>query len=267
MKLAAKTCFLVLMATGCRKTELLGMDVDHFQPFQDRWIFDLQRMAKTFAPNNPDHNLNTLITRKNPNSKLCPVEHLKHYMKRTVTCRSSTQLFISCVPPYAEITGQRITKWIKLILSQIGITDGSFQQSTRSVVSSSLFDKGAPIDSILKQCKWKSASTFYRHYYRHNPSLSQASFCQNKRKIYFHTRVSTKPTSGHLARPSQFCTARKRPIASGLSRPITTTVTQESSPLCRVPVVRLLPKTPPPQASPSPSASVTPPRPTPLFWR
>ena len=240
------------------------MDVDHFQTFQDRWIFYLQRMAKMFTPTNPDHNLNTLVIRKNPNSKLGPIEHLKHYMKCTATCRSSTQLFISCIPPYAEITGQRITKWIKIILSQIGITDGSFPQSTRSVVSSSLFDKGAPIDSILVQCKWKSASMFYRYYYRHNPSVSQASFRQNKKQIYQLTRVAAKPRHGKPIQTSLFRSVRKCTSTSGLPHPVTSTVTQEPSLPRQVPMVRLLPESPPQNTSSSPSASITPPCPTPL---
>ena len=163
LQLAAKTSALILFSTGCRKRELLGMDIRYMSTFPNKLEFDLQVFTKTYSTVSTAPDLIKLQVVRNPNIASCPVLHLEVYLSRTKSIRSSQRVFISSISPYGAITNQRMAKWIKLVFRESGIVapdePATFLQSTRSAVSSALYAKGVPVDTILAHCKWK-VSTF-----------------------------------------------------------------------------------------------------------
>ena len=207
LELASKTTMLILLATGCRKRELLGLHLDHMTCFMDKTVFNQQYLSKTFTSKSGNYDCMILTITSNPNIKLCPVYHLSTYINRTASQRTTRSVFISSTPPYDQISGQCLSNWIKLPFKQAGLLpQKSSLQSTRSVVSSTMFQQGVPLNQILAHCKWSSGSVFYRHYFHHMPTMTDASYRQ----------LCTEALKGHRMAPAKLT---KRPL-SLLDRPL-----------------------------------------------
>ena len=97
--LAAKTIFLINLATGCRAGEISGMDINHFVENSVGMTFTLQKPTKCYNINRMDSELQKLEVIANPQEPdLCPVENIKIYMQRTNSIRNSSQLFVASHP-------------------------------------------------------------------------------------------------------------------------------------------------------------------------
>ena len=174
VKLAAKTVTLITLATGCRKQELLGIHMGFIDFHSDSVTIDLQHLVKSFSMHNSNPRLQTMkIDRNIHNTNLRPMWFLEHYMGRTAELRTDPQVFISSQHPHGPLTGQQVGHLIRGLLKKIGIQRGTTPQSTRSVVSSAMFDKGVSIDTILHCCHWSSTSLFYQFYYKVQALLLQ----------------------------------------------------------------------------------------------
>ena len=78
---------------------------------------------------------------------LCPVAHLRHYVQKTQTLRSSDQLFVTTVEPYRPASKQTVASWIRTVIRQSG-QEGS-AGSTRSASTSKAAHAGARLEEVL----------------------------------------------------------------------------------------------------------------------
>ena len=103
--LAAKTAFLVQLTTGCRITELGGMDLNHYAEDEAGCTFILQDPVKTYTINNMQLDLQEMYIPKNLVEKqLCPVYNIRVYRERTTSICLSSRLFISSNSPFDRLS-------------------------------------------------------------------------------------------------------------------------------------------------------------------
>ena len=78
---------------------------------------------------------------------LGPAAHLRHYVHKTQTLRSSDQLFVTTVEPYRPVSTQTVASWIRTVTRQSG-QEGSVG-STRSASPSKAAHAGARLKEVL----------------------------------------------------------------------------------------------------------------------
>ena len=86
-ELAGKVCLLILPSRMCRIGELALLDLEHMDIMDSAVTFTLQMPTKTFTPgscNAYSQGLQKLTIKKFPYPKICPVEALYMYLKRTL---------------------------------------------------------------------------------------------------------------------------------------------------------------------------------------
>ena len=91
------------------------------------------------------------------------------YITCTCNLRSPTdlRLFISFVKPLGAVSPATISRWIKTVLSDAGIDTSVFKvYSVRGAATSVAYNKGVPVEHILKLADWSNESTFRRFYLR-----------------------------------------------------------------------------------------------------
>ncbi|KAI9273047.1 hypothetical protein BDA99DRAFT_533870 [Phascolomyces articulosus] len=104
------------------------------------------------------------------NQDLCPVACTARY-------RSSTtdKLFISSIPPHANISGDRLRNWFKLAMAGANISDDHTVHSVHAEVITTALELGANIDDILASGYWSRRSTFERFYHMGSSTKPQQS--------------------------------------------------------------------------------------------
>ena len=176
--LGKKTAMLILLASACRKYELLAIDINHLNFNNDGVQAHLVSMPKNFTTKHPDPTVCNITILYHPeDTHICPVEHIKQYLTMTKEIRTTTQMFITTTPPFGPLSKDRMGKWIKNLLTVMPLTcqPGANLQSPRSAASSALY-KGVPLDTILAQCRWSNSSVFFHHYYKRNPNKPEVAF-------------------------------------------------------------------------------------------
>jgi len=102
--------------------------------------------------------------------RLCVVTTLinKEYLTRTKFARetrSRSQLWLSYVKPYGQVSRDTISRWAKFGLQSSGIDVNIFKpHSTRSASTSKAKLNDFPSADILDKAVWKSESTFAKFY-------------------------------------------------------------------------------------------------------
>ena len=92
---------------------------------------------------------------------------LNEYIRRTKTYRKagSTQLFISFIAPFDQVTKDTIARWVKLVMARAGIDVNIFTpHSIRGASSSAALRNKVPLQTILDTAGWTRASTFMKYY-------------------------------------------------------------------------------------------------------
>ena len=115
------------------------------------------------------------------NSKLCPVETLRCYLKATHTIRpvipssKPDPLFISYVKPHKPISAPSLARWLRSLLKASGVISNVFKaHSVRGASTTAAANSNVPLPEILKMADWSSPSTFQKFYYQ---PCSQLKFC------------------------------------------------------------------------------------------
>ena len=76
---------------------------------------------------------------------------------------STSKVFISYIKPYKPVAPATIARRLKSVLSSAGIDTNMFKaHSVRGATTSAAYDKGAPIEKILKLANWSNEKTFYK---------------------------------------------------------------------------------------------------------
>ena len=165
--LAGKACMLIMLSTMCRMGDAFQLDTKEMARTEEYISFRLSHPTKTFTDNNCDFGamgLQTLVLRKFHDPKLCPMQAVVDYIRRTEGVRGSiSKLFLVVGPHVKAASSQSVTRWTKQILINAGL--GQFTvHSSRSASASCALLLGLPIDSIINQAGWKSQSTFVKNY-------------------------------------------------------------------------------------------------------
>lgn len=140
---------------------------------EDLCSFEVLQHTKTSRPGAPHTRIET--ARYPPDPTICPYSCLREYIHRTQKLRGTeTMLFISYVKPYKPVSRDTISRWTKATLKTCGIDTTMFSaHSTREATASKACAKAVPIHEIMAKADWRSAQTFYRHYFK--PVIEEVS--------------------------------------------------------------------------------------------
>ena len=97
--------------------------------------------------------------------KLCVVDNLKEYLRKTSPNRKDYNLFISYQKPYGPVTTDTISRWCKQMMGMAGIDINKYcSHSSRSAASSFAKHKGVSLKTIIDTAGWASQCTFAAYY-------------------------------------------------------------------------------------------------------
>ena len=184
--LTFKTIFLIMLASGKRRSEVHAFDFDNFA--RDRkWSYMLLKPSSDFVGK-------TELANKGPASvqfvriealkgsgeqtladnRLCPVRALKIYIRRTSECRTGKKkLFISFKKGFdKDVCKNTISSWLKKTVAaayeyseeedlQLGRVRA---HDIRDLSASCAFLRNVSMEDILAAGSWKSHSTFTNYY-------------------------------------------------------------------------------------------------------
>ena len=117
------------------------------------------------------------------NSKLCPVEALRCYLKATRTIRPAIPsskpdpLFILYVKPHKPISAPSLARWLRSLLKVSGVNSDIFKaHSVCAASTTAAANSNVPLSEILKMADWSSPSTFQKFYYKpiHSSNFAHA---------------------------------------------------------------------------------------------
>jgi len=198
MDLTWKFFFLVLLASGRRRSDVHAIDVSRVEFDNNRSVTlypardFLPRRAvaegsSAFSPINIP-SLIGMVGRDEPDSCLCPVRALREYISRTEPHRGGRKrLFISTqMNRRSDITTQTLSTWVKMLIQQVynkaevdalRLYKVSAHQVRRISVSlASTFN--VSLEAWVRSGMWTNASTFTNFY------LSNASATMLQAKIF-----------------------------------------------------------------------------------
>jgi len=162
-QLTRKTVLLLRLATACRTSDLALIDVEHIRWSDETAILFLQGLRKTARPDEE----NSLQIHAFPESpQRCPLATLREYLRRTVSLRTSTRLFVTWRSPHGPAHRDTLARWTRETLTTLGINEAFSAHSTRSASSSLAYSNGTSLSDILAAASWRSNSTFFRFYRR-----------------------------------------------------------------------------------------------------
>lgn len=167
--LSHKVAMLFALASADRCSDLALLDLNFRTHLPDGVKFQIPGLTKTRRRGPP---VVALYPKLSQNDKLCPVEAVKEYEKRTQEFRSgssdtSNPLFLSVRKPHKPVKACTIGHWLKSVMSLAGVDTGVFSaHSTRGAATSKAKAAGVSIADIMKTANWSSPSTFSRFYHR-----------------------------------------------------------------------------------------------------
>lgn len=113
------------------------------------------------------HHMKPLEFKVFSEEKLCVVDNLITYLKRTAQHRKDEKLFISYQKPFNSVSKDTITRWINDIMHKAGIDIKKyFTHSCRAAASSFAASRKVPIKKIVDACGWSNEKTFTMHYHK-----------------------------------------------------------------------------------------------------
>lgn len=165
-QLSLRTVTLLVLLTGQRGHALWGMNVSDVRfgaNDQQCMLFFSGKLKTTRAGY---HTKPAVVQAFPTEEKLCPVRHLKEYIRRTQDKRKegNGKLFLSYAKPWGEISRNTFSRWVKKVLSACGIDTTVYgSHSTRSAACSAVLET-VSLKTIMKAAGWESESTFSRFY-------------------------------------------------------------------------------------------------------
>ena len=163
-QLSHKLTMLLALTNADRCSDLAALDLS-FHTYSGGGVrFIIPGLTKTRSSGPP---LESFYPEFPDERKLCPVETLKAYERRTLPLRKETSksnsLFISVRKPHRPVKPATLGRWLKAVLSQAGInTDVFSAHSTRGASTSKAKRAGVSLGDIIKAANWSSVSTFSR---------------------------------------------------------------------------------------------------------
>ena len=162
-QLTLKTVSLCALCSPGRSQTLGVLSISNLVQHKELIQFIVTERLKTSRPGRPS----VIVIFPSVPSKphVCPMSTVSAYITRTCNLRNPTdfRLFISFVKPHRAVSPATISRWIKTVLSDTSIFKA---QSVRGAATSAAYNKGLPVENILKLANWCDESTFRRFYLR-----------------------------------------------------------------------------------------------------
>lgn len=111
-----KLLILLLLLTGQGVQTVHKLTIDDIKLTDDNVYIEVSELIKTSKPGRHIEPFNLQTFKED--SSLCIALVLKEYLNRTSVIRKSTQLFLTCIKPYANVSKAR---WVKEVLKLRGI--------------------------------------------------------------------------------------------------------------------------------------------------
>ena len=134
--LTLKLSVLLALTSACRVSEIKYLDTRYMIKSHTSVIFQFSKITKSWRRGKAPPKLE--FHAFPPNKKLCVVQALEEYLKRSQPWRSNEkhQLLLSPLKPHREVVNSTISGWVKLVLKEAGIDTTIFKaHSCRSASS------------------------------------------------------------------------------------------------------------------------------------
>ena len=169
-QLSWKLAMLFSLACPERVSALTKLDLRYCRVLPEGVEFALAAPRKRGST---DQIPKAFFARFSSNSKLCPVETLRSYLKATRAIRPTIPsskvdpLFISYVKPHKPISAPSLGRWLRSLLKASGVNDDIFKaHSVRGASTTAAANNNVPLSEILRMADWSSSTTFQKFYYK-----------------------------------------------------------------------------------------------------
>ena len=183
-----KTLFLLLLASGKRRSEMHAIDVRRIQWNEKKtkaFLYPVPGfLPKTLAAAEGQGRfqpieLNSLIPfvrNEVPDRYLCPLRALRYYLQVTVATRGPrNRLFIPYKPGCSsDLHANTVSSWVKQLILYVHKNASSEKlqvgkvraHDTRALSASLALHQNMALPALLKTCTWASHNTFTNFYLR-----------------------------------------------------------------------------------------------------
>lgn len=163
-QLTLKLTMLLCLMTGQRCQTIYYMDITYIQKLDNQYRVTIQHKLKQTKAGKHLAPLDLMAFPEDP--RICIVQHLEEYLKRTVQLREKhTQLLISYVKPNRPVSKDTVSRWVKEVLHLAGIDTKVYgSHSSRAASTSFCQQKGLDLVTIMKSAGWSNVGTFARFY-------------------------------------------------------------------------------------------------------
>ena len=164
--LLSKTLFLILIATGNRASEIAAIQRDTILfRANDREVLLSVSPNFLFKNQNQRRSPPNIVIRKfdDVDPELCPVRHLKEYLRRSKDSAEGTALFLH---PNTGRNLQRPSIALKMVRLIEGCCPGSIPKchDLRKQAASIAWCRGVDPGDIVNAVFWSSSDVFLKHY-------------------------------------------------------------------------------------------------------
>ena len=167
-QLTLKLLMLMARLSAQRIQSLQKLSLEEMRISAGKYTFYISALLKQTSANGRQnrHLFPVQFRSFDLDKRLCVVEFLEAYIKRTVPLRKGTkQLLICYKAPHGPASKDTISQWIKQTMKAAGIDTTVFKShSTRSAATSAAKAANVPIQEIMNTAGWRSDSTFAKFY-------------------------------------------------------------------------------------------------------
>lgn len=119
LDLSAKLCMLFLLGTAQRSQTLYLIELNDIEMHENSCIIRTRHMLKQ---SRPGYHLDDIMLQPYHNPKLCILNSLQEYLKRTSGLRvPDSKLLISTQKPHNGVSKQTVSRWVKRVMAKAGI--------------------------------------------------------------------------------------------------------------------------------------------------
>ena len=173
-ELTLKLVMLLALVLASRAQSLHLLDISEMIKSRDGYTLQYAGLLKQSRPGRP--NPSAVLKSYPPDRRLCVIFVLREYLKRTkYVRRDNTRLLLSYIKPYAPVSRDTISRWLRCVMSKAGIDIKHFApHSVRGAASSKAARCFVPVEAIMKVAGWSSVKTFATFY--NKPVNDQCQF-------------------------------------------------------------------------------------------
>ena len=157
--LSLKLVMLLALTSGQLCQTLACLDLQNMKKTENYYVVYLTAHLKQNWPGNTH---STFYVRKYQQPDLCVYRSLAVYLDRTLALRNGvfTKLLFSYAKPHGPVGTNTISRWIKQVLTLIGVDTTVFTAHSTRPANVSKAKTLVPVDTILKHVGWSSDSVF-----------------------------------------------------------------------------------------------------------